>query len=50
MTGLHTIPLPALYAQLIHNEQLEQVTTTEVSADELWSFVQTNRSNVIQTN
>lgn len=37
-------------AQLVHNEQLEQVTTVEISADELWSFVQKNKSNVIQTN
>lgn len=37
-------------AQLVHNDQLEQVTTTEVSADELWSFVQKNRSNVVPTN
>lgn len=33
-------------AQLVHNHQLEQVTTEEVSADEMWSFVQKNRSNV----
>ena len=35
-------------AQLVHNDQVEQVTTEEVSADELWSFVQKNRSNVFQ--
>jgi transposase-like protein len=37
-------------AQLVHNHQVKQVTTTEVSADELWSFVQKNRSSVIPTN
>ena len=37
-------------AQLVHNNQLEKVTTTEVSADELWSFVQKNRSNVLSMN
>ncbi len=33
-------------AQLVHNEQVEQVATAEVSADEMWSFVQKNESNV----
>lgn len=37
-------------AQLIHNDQVEQVETEEVSADEMWSFVQKNRSNVSPTN
>jgi transposase-like protein len=35
-------------AQLVHNDQVKQVTTEEESADELWSFVQKNRSNVFQ--
>ncbi len=29
-------------AQLVHNDQVEQVQTEEVSVDELWSFVQKN--------
>lgn len=33
-------------AQLVHNAQVEQVATEAVSADEMWSFVQKNRSNV----
>ncbi len=37
-------------AQLIHNHQVEQVETEEVSADEMWSFVQKNRSNVSPRN
>jgi transposase-like protein len=37
-------------AQLIHNQQVEQVQTEEVSADEMWSFVQKNRSNVSAVN
>lgn len=37
-------------AQLVHNDQVEQVTTEEVSADEMWSFVQKNRSNASRTN
>lgn len=32
-------------AQLVHNDRVEQVATDEVSADELWSFVQKNKSN-----
>jgi len=37
-------------AQLVHNVQVEDVTTSEVSADEMWSFVQKNRSNVFPMN
>lgn len=37
-------------AQLVHNHQVENVTTEEVSGDEMWSFVQKNRSNVSQGN
>ena len=37
-------------AQLVHNDQVEQVTTEEVSADEMWSFVKKNRSNASRTN
>ena len=33
-------------AQLIHNDRVEDITTSEVSADEMWSFVQKNRSDV----
>lgn len=37
-------------AQLVHNDKVEQVKTKEVSADEMWSFVQKNRNNVSPTN
>ncbi|NJM64446.1 MAG: hypothetical protein HC851_01625 [Acaryochloris sp. RU_4_1] len=33
-------------AQLVHNAQVQAVQTEELSADELWSFVQKNKSNV----
>ena len=33
-------------AQLVHNQRVQQVSTPVVSADEMWSFVQKNRSNV----
>ena len=35
-------------AQLVHNAQVEQVETEEVSADEMWSFVEKNRSDAYQ--
>ena len=37
-------------AQLVHNHQVKQVMTEEVSADEMWSFVQKNRSDVFLVN
>ncbi len=37
-------------AQLVHNAQMQAVQTEEVSADELWSFVEKNKSNVSQEN
>lgn len=33
-------------AQLVHNAEVQAVETIEVSADELWSFVSKNKSNV----
>lgn len=36
--------------QLVHNAQVQAVPTEEVSADELWSFVAKNKSNVSQVN
>jgi transposase-like protein len=37
-------------AQLIHNDQVAQVQTEEVSAAEMWSFVQKNKSTVSPVN
>lgn len=37
-------------AQQVHNVQVQTVKTPEVSADEMWSFVQKNRSNVSPVN
>ncbi len=37
-------------AQLVHNERVQRVLTQEVSADEMWSFVEKNRSNVFPMN
>jgi len=34
-------------AQLVHNAEVQAVQTEEVSADEMWSFVSKNRSNVV---
>lgn len=38
------------HAQLVHNAEVQAVQTEEVSADELWSFVQKNKSNVSPMN
>lgn len=35
-------------AQLVHNQEVAEVETEEVSADEMWSFVQRSKSNVSQ--
>lgn len=37
-------------AQLVYNNQVAQVETEEVSADEMWSFVQRSKSNVSPVN
>lgn len=37
-------------AQQVHNAQVQTIETPEVSADEMWSFVQKNRSNVSPVN
>ena len=37
-------------ALLVHNDQVEAVETEEVSGDEMWSFVQKNKSDVCQRN
>lgn len=37
-------------AQLVHNAEVQAIQTEEVSADELWSFVQKNKSNVFPVN
>ena len=37
-------------ALLVHNDQVKAVETQEVSGDEMWSFVQKNKSNVCQGN
>jgi lambda repressor-like predicted transcriptional regulator len=36
--------------QQVHNAQVQTVEIQEVSADEMWSFVQKNRSNVSRMN
>jgi transposase-like protein len=37
-------------AQLIHNAKVQQVKVEEVSADEMWSFVEKNKSNANRVN
>jgi transposase-like protein len=49
-TVVSLVRAASVKALLVHNDQVQQVTTEEVSADELWSFVQKNRSSVSQKN
>lgn len=37
-------------AQLVHNDQVVQVQTEEVSSDEMWSFVQRSKSSASPIN
>jgi len=37
-------------AQIVHNTKVQAVETEEVSADEMWSFVEKNKSNVYRMN
>jgi hypothetical protein len=37
-------------AQLVHNAEVQAVQTKEVSAGELWSFVQKKQSTVFPVN
>lgn len=37
-------------AQMVHNAEIHQVRTEDVSADEMWSFVEKNRKTVNQKN
>lgn len=37
-------------AQLVHNAEVQAIPTQEVSADELWSFVEKHQSDVCQMN
>jgi hypothetical protein len=37
-------------AQLVHNAEVQAVQTKEVSADELWSFVQKKQSTAFPVN
>jgi hypothetical protein len=35
---------------MLHNAQVQQVKTQEVSADEMWSFVEKNKKAACQKN
>ena len=49
-TVVSIIRSSSLKAQLVHNTQVKQVETETLSGDEMWSFVQTNKSNLCQGN
>jgi hypothetical protein len=37
-------------AQMIHNAEVQEIETEQVSGDEMWSFVQKNRKTASQKN
>lgn len=37
-------------AQLVHSEEIKDINTEEIVADEMWSFIQKNRNGVNQKN
>lgn len=49
-TGVSLIRAGSQKAQLIHNAQVQAVDTDAIAADEMWSFVEKNRSTVCQRN
>ena len=49
-TVVSIVRAASVKAQLIHNQQVAQVETEEVSGDEMWSFVKKNRNNVCLLN
>lgn len=49
-TGVRRIRAGSQKAQLIHNAQVQAVDTDAIAADEMWSFVEKNRSTACQRN
>ena len=47
-TVVSIVTAASLKAQMIHNAQVQQVKSKQVSADELWSFVEKNRKIACQ--
>ena len=36
----------AVKAQMVHNEEVQEIQTKAIAADEFWSYVQKNSKNV----
>jgi transposase-like protein len=49
-TGVSLIRAASQKAQLVHNTEVSSVDTDAVAADEMWSFVQKNRSTACPKN
>ncbi len=47
-TGVSLIRATSQKAQLVHNAEVQDVDTDAIAADELWSFVEKNKSNACQ--
>jgi transposase-like protein len=49
-TVVSIVRAASVKAQIVHNDQVAKVQTEAVSADEMWSFVEKNRSNASRMN
>ena len=49
-TVVSVIRAASVKGLLLHNEKVKAVATEEVSGDEMWSFVQKNKSNACRPN
>jgi transposase-like protein len=47
-TGVSLIRAASQKAQMVHNAEVQAVDTDAIAADELWSFVQKNKSTACQ--
>ncbi len=49
-TGVSLIRATSQKAQLVHNAKVQAIDTDAISADEMWSFVEKNKSIVCRRN
>jgi transposase-like protein len=49
-TVVNIVQAAALKAQMVHNAEVQDVDTDAINADELWSFVQKNKSSAYRKN
>ena len=49
-TGVSLIRAASQKAQMVHNAEVQAVDTDAIAADEMWSFVEKNKSNACRMN